>query len=152
MLNDARHQPSFRRLNAVALDPRNWDPTAWTVARLVGACLARLFESAAPPRRGVFAASADALTRPRALKERPADQAFPNLLLIGRSVPDSSYGPPSTVLRSLSVVLDSGGPALTVMLLTLIQSPNRRRHALPMLSITNLRARTFWSPPPFRRV
>ena len=69
-----------------------------------------------------------------------------------RFVPDSSYGPPSTVLRSLSVVLDSGGPALSVMLLTLIQSPNRRRHALPMLSITNIRARTFWSPPPYSRL
>jgi len=40
-------------------------------------------ESAASPRRSVFAPPADTLTRPGARKWRPANQAFPNLLFGG---------------------------------------------------------------------
>jgi hypothetical protein len=45
--------------------------------------LARLFDRAAPPGRGVFAPPADALTDPGTRKRRPANQAFPDLLFSG---------------------------------------------------------------------
>ena len=51
--------------------------------RLVRARLARSFESAASPRRSVFAPPTDTLTRPDARKWGPANQAFPNLLFGG---------------------------------------------------------------------